>query len=60
MHYGAGFYINENSSRKQFMILVDPEIPKDDKTFICRLIKLDPRERPTTTELLQDKWLRDE
>jgi hypothetical protein len=38
MHYGAGFYINENSLRKQFMILADPEIPKDDKTFICRLM----------------------
>ncbi|KAH6724013.1 putative serine/threonine protein kinase [Leptodontidium sp. MPI-SDFR-AT-0119] len=32
------------------------EILKEDKAFILRIMKLDPRNRPTAKELLQDEW----
>lgn len=51
-------YIKENSLSKPFMLLEDPEIDAEDKRFVSRLMKLDPRGRPTAAELLQDKWLR--
>lgn len=50
-------YINENSLGKPFMMVQDPEIDEEDKRFVFRLMKLDPRDRPTAAELLQDKWL---
>jgi serine/threonine protein kinase len=50
-------YINENSLRKPFMMLQDPEIDVEDKRFVLRLMMLDPRDRPTAAELLQDNWL---
>jgi serine/threonine protein kinase len=34
------------------------EVSDADKAFILRIMKLDPRDRPTATELLEDKWFR--
>ena len=50
-------YINDNSLMKPFIAAKDPELEEDDKRFICGITKIDPRDRPTATELLQDKWL---
>lgn len=50
-------YINDNSLMKPFITAKDPELDEDDKRFICRIMKIDPRDRPTATDLLQDKWL---
>jgi serine/threonine protein kinase len=37
--------------------LTDPkEVSDADKTFLLRIMKLDPRDRPTAQELLQDEW----
>lgn len=36
------------------------EIPAAGKTFILKVIKLDPRERPTVKELLEDGWFTEE
>jgi serine/threonine protein kinase len=37
--------------------LTDPkEVSDADKTFLLRIMKLDPRGRPTAQELLQDEW----
>ena len=33
------------------------EISPEAKNFILRTLSLDPKERPTATELLQDKWI---
>ncbi|KAK3306268.1 kinase-like domain-containing protein [Chaetomium strumarium] len=33
------------------------EIPPADKSFILKIMKLDPRDRPTAQQLLQDEWL---
>jgi serine/threonine protein kinase len=32
------------------------EITKEGRDFICRIMKLDPRDRPSARELLQDEW----
>jgi serine/threonine protein kinase len=32
------------------------EIRKQDRDFILRIMKIDPRDRPTAEELLQDPW----
>lgn len=36
----------------------DKELAEEDRTFICKIMKLDPRDRPAVNELLQDPWLR--
>ncbi|RAL06114.1 serine/threonine protein kinase [Aspergillus ibericus CBS 121593] len=32
------------------------EISEEDKNFICKIMKLDPRDRPTANELLDAEW----
>lgn len=41
---------------KPFEYVADREITKEDKAFILKIMKLDPRDRPTAKELLQDEW----
>jgi serine/threonine protein kinase len=41
---------------KPFQYISDREVSKEDKTFILKIMKLDPRDRPTAKQLLQDKW----
>ena len=50
-------YIRKNEKWKHFPTAEDPELTKEDREFICRIMKLDPRDRPTAKELLQDEWL---
>jgi casein kinase II subunit alpha len=50
-------YVQKNEKRKPFSMAEDPELTKEDREFICRIMKLDPRDRPTARELLQDEWL---
>ena len=33
---------------------------KEDRTFICKIMKLDSRDRPTAQELLQDEWFQED
>jgi serine/threonine protein kinase len=35
------------------------EIFEADKAFVLRTLKLDPRDRPTATELLDDVWFKE-
>ncbi|KAJ9134199.1 Kinase-like protein [Coniochaeta hoffmannii] len=37
-----------------------PEIPPADKAFILKIMKLDPRDRPTADQLLEDEWFTEE
>lgn len=53
-------FINENDLRKPFHLSTDKELSKGDKKFICKIMKLDPRDRPTAKELLQDEWFRED
>lgn len=41
---------------KPFGRITEREISKEDKAFILKIMKLDPRDRPTAKELLQDEW----
>ena len=42
---------------KPFRLITEREISKEDKAFILKIMKLDPRDRPTAKELLQDEWI---
>jgi serine/threonine protein kinase len=42
---------------KRFQYLSEREICNVDKAFVLKTMKLDPRDRPTASELLQDEWL---
>ncbi|KFZ09115.1 hypothetical protein V501_05700 [Pseudogymnoascus sp. VKM F-4519 (FW-2642)] len=41
---------------KPFARITEQEISKENKAFILKIMKLDPRDRPTAKELLQDEW----
>ena len=41
---------------QQFCRLVRRQVMKKDNDFIMKIMKLDWRDRPTATELLQDTW----
>lgn len=41
---------------KPFHYLSEREICIVDKAFVLKIMKLDPRDRPTAKELLQDEW----
>jgi serine/threonine protein kinase len=41
---------------KPFSLASQREISKEDKEFILKIMKLDPRDRPTAKELLADEW----
>ncbi len=41
---------------KPFARITGQEISREDKAFILKIMKLDPRDRPTAKELLRDEW----
>lgn len=51
-------HINDNDLRKPFHLLEDPDIDGKDKAFIGKMMKLDPRERASAKELLNEDWLK--
>ncbi|TAQ85273.1 hypothetical protein B7494_g6406 [Chlorociboria aeruginascens] len=52
--------IMKNSpQRKPFSMWKDKEFSEDDKIFLAKIMKLDPRDRPTAEQLLGDAWLQD-
>ncbi|KAL2014942.1 hypothetical protein VTK56DRAFT_6740 [Thermocarpiscus australiensis] len=44
------------SERKPFQRASRTEISHRDRDFICKIMKLDPRDRPTVQQLLEDEW----
>jgi len=51
-------YVNRNQLQWPFALSEDEELLKEDRDFIAKLMKLDPRDRPTATDLLQDEWFK--
>ena len=49
--------MKEVPKRTPFSRASSAEIEKEDRDFICKIMKLDPRDRPSAKELLQDEWL---
>lgn len=45
-----------NEKRKPFRYISRRELSEDDNEFLLKMLKLDPRERPTAKRLLDDKW----
>ncbi|KAG5288876.1 hypothetical protein I7I50_01387 [Histoplasma capsulatum G186AR] len=51
-------YVESMSSaqRKPFARAEDAVLTKETREFLCRIMKLDPRDRPTANQLLEDEW----
>lgn len=49
-------HIRENELYKPFELANDKELTVQDKEFILKIMKPDPRDRPTAKQLLTDKW----
>jgi serine/threonine protein kinase len=52
-------WIMENTpteSLKPFLRTSVHEISEEDKKFILKIMRLDPRDRPTVGQLLEDEW----
>lgn len=49
-------FIQENNMIKPFALAKDKCLTEEDKEFILKIMKFDPRDRPTAAELLRDKW----
>jgi len=43
-------------ARKPFQYIEDQEFEQEDKFFLYKIMKLDPRARPTAEQLLEDSW----
>ncbi|KKZ60399.1 hypothetical protein EMCG_00685 [[Emmonsia] crescens] len=41
---------------RPFSLASQQEISKEDKEFVLKIMKLDPRDRPTAKKLLKDEW----
>ncbi|EFR03927.1 serine/threonine protein kinase [Nannizzia gypsea CBS 118893] len=56
---GVLMWIMENTPKhtlKPFQYTTSREICQEDKEFVLRIMKLDPRDRPTAHQLLEDEW----
>ncbi|KAF4634388.1 hypothetical protein G7Y89_g3721 [Cudoniella acicularis] len=56
---GAVQFIMDNNRIKPFALANDECLTEADKRFILRIMKLDPRDRPSARELLEDEWFDD-
>ncbi|PSK41789.1 hypothetical protein B9Z65_9175 [Elsinoe australis] len=45
--------------RKPFHLITEREMTKEDNMFLQRIMKLDPRQRPTAKEISEDPWFSD-
>ncbi len=51
-------YVHENQLQLPFSMSEDEELLKEDRDFIMKMMRLDPRDRPRAKELLQDEWFK--
>ncbi|TVY26045.1 hypothetical protein LHYA1_G005495 [Lachnellula hyalina] len=49
-------FIDENDRLRPFVLAKDKCFTEEDKEFILKTMKFDPRDRPTAGELLANKW----
>jgi len=50
--------IQENRKWLPLSMSEDDELARPDRYFIAEMMKMDPRDRPTARELLQDAWFK--
>lgn len=48
--------IDRDNKWKPFAMVED--FTDEEKRFLCKIMRLDPRHRPTARDLLQDEWLK--
>ena len=51
-------HIEENQLSAHFARAGDKQLTKEDKIFILKIMRLDPRDRPTARQLLDDEWFK--
>lgn len=54
-------YIHESlppEKQKPFTRLSAKEVSAEDRDFLLKVMKMDPRDKPTAAELLEDDWFR--
>lgn len=44
--------------QKPFERITEQEVSKEDKAFLLKIMKLDPRDRPTVKQLTEDEWFK--
>lgn len=49
--------VTQGGGRKKYRNTLATKISRETVSFLDKLIKLDPRDRPSPQELLQDQWL---
>ncbi|KAH7317235.1 kinase-like domain-containing protein [Rhexocercosporidium sp. MPI-PUGE-AT-0058] len=49
-------YIKDNQKQRPFQLIEDDCLTEEDRGFLLKVMKWDPRDRPTAKQLLQDKW----
>lgn len=55
----ALFYIMSicpEETLRPFHLTTEREICSEDRNFICEIMKLDPRDRPSAAQLLENEW----
>ncbi|GAB1744222.1 hypothetical protein NU219Hw_g1375t2 [Hortaea werneckii] len=48
--------IEKEGTRKPFSLAEDEEILQEDREFLCDIMRLDPLDRPTASDLLKHRW----
>lgn len=43
-----------------FQRITENQVSKEDNEFICWIMKLDPRQRPTVRQILEHEWFEDD
>jgi serine/threonine protein kinase len=54
-------WVMQNSpleTMKPFHLTTTREICEEDKEFVLKLMRLDPRDRPSAKSLLEDEWFK--
>ena len=55
----ATYWTEQNSTTKTltpWVAISTKEVCKEDNEFVLKIMKLDPRDRPTAQQLLEDEW----
>lgn len=56
---GSLLYVHNempHECRKPFTKVSQTEVTTQDREYCCKIMKLDPRDRPMAKELLQEEW----
>lgn len=49
-------YLKQNKLLKPFAMAEGPELTVEDRSFSCKIMRMNSRDRPTAKELLEDLW----